>query len=228
MRNQFRFTLIELLVVVAIIGILASMLMPALGKARTKAKEAVCSSQLKQVGYAMYLYAEDNADIIVEGWTHGGDTVWQSDVFVYMGGHKSTWNKWNAWQAPVWWCPLAESLGGGRRHYGLNVYTRYSNWAGRLAVVPKTEETVLVGEQNKNVEGVIPTFLSEGRGNQDTYMRSSHNFGKGSSLLFVDAHVASVKKNLVFLLTLIMKNTGVGGEHFLGLKYFYPNPMNFA
>ena len=53
------FTLIELLVVVAIIGILAAMILPALGKARTKAKIAKCKSRLKQVGTTVAMYYSD-------------------------------------------------------------------------------------------------------------------------------------------------------------------------
>lgn len=107
------FTLIELLVVIAVIAVLMAILLPALSRAREQGKNTVCMNNMKQIGMASRLYAEDNNGMVMQAEIYPGGAgsgaaeemfVWQALYQKYAGGRES--EKVRHWsEVAVYDCP---------------------------------------------------------------------------------------------------------------------------
>jgi len=196
------FTLIELLVVIALIAVLAAMLLPSLSRGKATARSIQCLNQLRQLGLAVRLYTDDNADVFPRSQHSAfanGLLPWERSVAPQLGSATTAWtNLLNG----VYHCPSDRRTAPWS--YGLSVYYELGpddDYVGkpqtwrRTTQVPRAAATILFAENTSTADHIMPHFWQSATDASDVAQR---RHGQRANHIFADGHAQALEFRVTY------------------------------
>jgi len=204
MRRKARgFTLIELLVVIAIIAILAAILFPVFAKARAKARQASCQSNLKQIGLAWDMYAQDYDERFTYLWPtpSWSSYIPRADPYIKNRG---------VWLCPSNWdtaCGCGYPGGAGDVNYREASYMynmfltegeSYANLNGKkLEAIVAPAQTIMMFDGRRSILHFTAWAWGNGQGGRSCNPSVANLHNEMANCLYVDGHVKSKKVPMI-------------------------------
>jgi len=199
------FTLIELLVVIAIIAILAAILFPVFARAREAARASSCKSNLKQIGLAIAMYAQDHDSRLA--WSVNGSN-WVSPIVTTPLANASYWAVFYepyAKNRDIWNCPSTKisvpgvnGIGGKGNAYGLPLFVE----SKQDSVFEAPADTILVHDSYETRLDDNGDLLTADSGQtmgltqspSASYWAEAYRHNDVCNVLWYDGHVKAVNK----------------------------------
>ena len=188
MTSRKGFTLIELLVVIAIIAILAAILFPVFARAREKARQTSCLSNMKQLGLVVLMYNQDYDDrYVLTCYSGVADSCW--DRRTYQGGGLAPYVKnWN-----IFFCPSAEKPADA----SASTYCISRPGCGisglKESSLAEPSRTILWGEANGRRWIFVDASVCSCGTHPTQYKGMALNHNEGCNLSFADGHAKWAK-----------------------------------